>query len=212
MKMNDVRKNSKLSKKEVIKMKHLIYCNKANINKKQPYLFKFFCRSDNYNGYGYDTSFAEEEYLNLYDEGKILNGKIVASFELDEIVKCRDISSKYAYLLYMKNVSVFDIERELREFYYFCDKHNCSKCENYFYVSNESVEFKDTCLSNFKLTLERVLPNFCLVYDKIKNEEYCLWSVHPERVCYILNGVCAVMFTKRIPKILKNNLELTERK
>ena len=60
--------------KEQGKAPCLVYCTKG-----QPYLWEYWFNGDNGCGYSYETSFAKDEYSP--QDGKILNGKVVAEFE-----------------------------------------------------------------------------------------------------------------------------------
>lgn len=59
------------------KVKLLLYCTKA-----KPYLWKYFCNYDEGSGYNYETSFSPEEWK---DEGTILNGKIIAECDCENV-------------------------------------------------------------------------------------------------------------------------------
>lgn len=72
-------------------MQVYIYCTLA-----KPYLIKYFFNGDNGDGWNYETSYCKEEFR--YSEPTILNGKVIACFDLKTVDKF-ECKEKYSELL-----------------------------------------------------------------------------------------------------------------
>lgn len=163
------------------------------VTKSEPYLWKYHCVSDNFNGIGFETSYSKKEHDST-DDGEILNGKIVASFELNK-VDMYDLPrlEYYGYIGLIKNTL----------------KYSCLNYEQLEeYVGNK--DFYAWHIDNLEI-LDKPLVimgkapqswQYCRDIVNGTNECCILISIKPEWVCKILNEEKTIEVRKTAPKEL----------
>lgn len=175
-------------------MKCYIYCTKA-----KPYLWKYHCISDDYNGNSFETSYSKEDHDST-DDGEILNGQIVASFDLNNV---KEISQNFAYqvangkldlqthydekILKMSNLTNAELD-------------SYSKFQDVFAWYIENLEILDKPLELSHFSLSKAPQSWC--YANVEDEECILISIKPEWVCKILNREKTIEVRKNAPKEL----------
>lgn len=166
------------------------------VTKSKQYLWKYHCISDDYNGNSFETSYSKEEH-NSNDDGEILNGKIVASFDLNKI---EEMSIKYGEgWVTSSGLNINDIE----------SKSKVSRSNLYKYKGNskylygwhiENLEILDKPLELSHFSLSKAPQSWC--YANVEDEECILISIKPEWVCKILNKEKTIEVRKTAPKEL----------
>lgn len=200
-------------------MKCYIYCPKA-----KPYLWKYWFSGDNGSGYNYEISSSLEEWE---DEGTIMNGKIVASFDLNKVEKM--------FIQYGKGwittdgLNIDEIENKSA-----LSRWGVSRYDLYIYKNNNKylyawhidnlkildkpLELKDSILDNSSYfytkkiignmvihqALTKAPQNWCYAYDN-KDNKCIIISIKSKWVCEIFNGKKTIELRKTAPKELIKN-------
>lgn len=180
------------------------------VTKSEPYLWKYHCISDDYSGNCFEISYSKKEYDSTYD-GEILNGKIVACFDLNKVEKIKRL---------LHIIKPYELKNMIKDKLF---KASCLDAfEMYRYLKGkigyawhiENLKILDEPLGLYDcLKRYEVEPNFTNVkhmlkapqswcYAEIEDEECILISIMPEWVCKILNGEKTIEVRKTAPKEL----------
>ena len=176
-------------------IKLLLYCTKA-----KPYLFGHYV--------GFDTrwQFDLTNDKKVFDNHKVLNGKIVAECECQKVEEVflqggeEDLTFGTKSLFSIEWKSCLDFEQLESYFGYNNDILGYALHLSNVKVLNNPLPFKKVFIfkdykSNELIT--KAPQNMCNVYDRFGNH-YILISIKPEHLCKILNGEKTIEVRKKI--------------
>ena len=187
-------------------MKCYIYCTKA-----KPYLWKYHCISDDYNGNSFETSYSKEEHDST-DDGEILNGQIVASFDLNKAEKMFIEYEKGWVTSSGLNINDIENKSKVSRSNLYKYKGN-SKYLYAWHIENLEILDKPKDINSFwtrKVTdkwgitskdmIMKAPQSWC--YAELEGHNCIIISIKPEWVCKILNGEKTIEVRKTAPKEL----------
>lgn len=181
-------------------MRAYIYCTKA-----KPYLFKYFFNGDEGAGWNYETSYCKEEFID--DSPTLLNGKVVASFELNNVeeIACETLHNGISEVPIYYTDSVDDLDNSKNNacvfnqdlIDYFGIKKGGKVVGFAWHIDDLKILDKPMDIRDFGLT--RAPQSWCYAYDSQGNRCIII-SIQAVWVEKILNGEKTIEIRKTYPK------------